>query len=71
MELLTRLNTEQGITVLMVTHEPEMAAFARRVVKFRDGRVESDQMQMAAGQPSSETGAPAAAATATLSAQEA
>jgi putative ABC transport system ATP-binding protein len=43
MQLLQRLNTEQGITVLMVTHEPEMAAFARRIVHFRDGRVERDE----------------------------
>ncbi len=42
MELLCRLNTEQGITVLMVTHEPEMAAYARRVVRFVDGQVQSD-----------------------------
>ena len=39
MELLTRLNSE-GITILMVTHEPEMAAFARTIVHFRDGLVE-------------------------------
>jgi len=43
MQLLWRLNTEQGITVLMVTHEPDMAAFAKRVVRFVDGRVESDK----------------------------
>ncbi len=43
MQLLWRLNSEQGITVLMVTHEPDMAAFARRVVRFVDGRVESDR----------------------------
>lgn len=42
MELLTRLNRELGITVLMVTHEPDMAAYAHRVVHFRDGLVESD-----------------------------
>lgn len=42
MELLTRLNHEQGITVLMVTHEPDMAAYARRVVRFVDGQVASD-----------------------------
>ncbi len=40
MELLTRLNRE-GITILMVTHEEEMAAFARTIVHFRDGLVES------------------------------
>ncbi len=39
MELLRRLNSE-GITVLMVTHEEEMAAFAKTIVRFRDGKVE-------------------------------
>ena len=42
MELITGLNHDQGITVLMVTHEPDMARHARRVVRFVDGRVESD-----------------------------
>ena len=42
MELITGLNHDQGITVLMVTHEPDMAAHARRMVRFVDGRVESD-----------------------------
>ena len=40
MELLTDLNRTNGITVLMVTHEPDMAAFARTVVHFKDGLVE-------------------------------
>ena len=40
MELLTDLNKNSGITVLMVTHEPEMAAYARTVVHFKDGLVE-------------------------------
>ena len=40
MQLLTRLNAEKNITVLMVTHEPDMAAFARTVVHFKDGLVE-------------------------------
>ena len=40
MELLARFNTEQGITIVMVTHEAEMAAFAREVVHFLDGRVD-------------------------------
>ena len=42
MELLRALNREHGITVLMVTHEPDMAAFAGRVVHFRDGLIEKD-----------------------------
>jgi putative ABC transport system ATP-binding protein len=41
MELLTGLNRDRGITVIMVTHEPDIAAFARTRVHFRDGRVES------------------------------
>jgi len=44
MELLGRLNREQGITVLMVTHEPDMAAYARRQVRFVDGRVADDAL---------------------------
>ena len=42
MELISGLNRDRGITVLMVTHEPDMTEFARRVVRFVDGRVESD-----------------------------
>jgi len=42
MDLLRELNQERGITVLMVTHEPDMAAYARRTVRFVDGRIESD-----------------------------
>ena len=40
MELLTDLNKTSGITVLMVTHEPDMAAFAHTIVHFKDGLVE-------------------------------
>jgi putative ABC transport system ATP-binding protein len=43
MELIGALNRDQGITVLMVTHEPDMAAHAKRVVHFVDGRVDSDR----------------------------
>ena len=43
MELLTRLNREQGITVLMVTHEADVAAYAFRVIHFLDGRIASDR----------------------------
>jgi putative ABC transport system ATP-binding protein len=42
MDLLTDLNRDQGITVLMVTHEPDMAAYAGRVIHFLDGRVADD-----------------------------
>ena len=43
MELLTTLNLERGITVLMVTHEADMAAYAHRIVHFRDGVVADDR----------------------------
>ena len=43
MALISELNRAQGITVLMVTHEQEMAAHAKRVVRFVDGRVDSDR----------------------------
>jgi putative ABC transport system ATP-binding protein len=42
MDLLVRLNREQGITIIMVTHEPDMAAFTRRTIHFVDGRVDAD-----------------------------
>jgi putative ABC transport system ATP-binding protein len=42
MQLFTRLNEEHGITILLVTHEPDVAAYAKRAVTFRDGRVVSD-----------------------------
>jgi putative ABC transport system ATP-binding protein len=40
MELLTDLNRSSGITVIMVTHEAEMAGFARTIVRFKDGLVD-------------------------------
>ena len=42
MELLRGLNLDRGITVVMVTHEPDMATYARRIVHFMDGRIDSD-----------------------------
>ncbi len=49
MQLLTRLNREQGITVLMVTHEADIAAYAGRVIRIVDGLVESDTRNGAHG----------------------
>ncbi|WP_320174334.1 ABC transporter ATP-binding protein [Maridesulfovibrio sp.] len=39
MQLLTSLQAEHGITVVMVTHEPEMALWASRTIEFRDGKI--------------------------------
>ncbi len=47
MQLLTELNLKGGVTVLMVTHEAEMAAFARTVVHFKDGLVERTEVRPA------------------------
>ncbi|MEW6053932.1 MAG: ABC transporter ATP-binding protein [Nitrospirota bacterium] len=43
MELFTRLNTESGITVILVTHEQDIAAYGRRIIRFLDGRIISDE----------------------------
>src|SRR5699024_6252702 len=45
MDLLTSLNHHQGITIVMVTHETDMAAYAKRIVHFMDGKIESDRRQ--------------------------
>jgi putative ABC transport system ATP-binding protein len=44
MRLFTRLNDERGITIMCVTHEPDVAAYARRIVMFRDGSIVSDEL---------------------------
>lgn len=49
MELLTDLNRQSGITILMVTHEAEMAAFAHTIVHFRDGLVENTEQNQRRG----------------------
>ena len=49
MELLTDLNRQLGITILMVTHEGDMAAFARTIVHFKDGLVERVEAGARAG----------------------
>jgi putative ABC transport system ATP-binding protein len=43
MELLTQLNNERNITIVMVTHEKEMAEYAKRTIRFRDGLINNDR----------------------------
>ncbi len=43
MELLVRLNDESGITILLVTHEPDIAEYSKRIIRFLDGRIISDE----------------------------
>ena len=42
MEIFQRLNREQGITLVLVTHEPDIAEYAKRVVVFKDGKIKKD-----------------------------
>ena len=44
MDLVAALNRDRGITVVMVTHESDIAAYAQRVIRFVDGRIESDTL---------------------------
>ncbi len=43
MELFARLNQESGITVILVTHEHDIAAFSKRIIRFSDGHIVSDE----------------------------
>jgi putative ABC transport system ATP-binding protein len=43
MELLTRLNRESNITVILVTHENDIAAYSKRIIRFLDGSIVSDE----------------------------
>jgi putative ABC transport system ATP-binding protein len=46
MGIFQRLNTERHITIVLVTHEPDIAEYATRIIGFRDGRVRLDQPVM-------------------------
>lgn len=43
MELFTKLNAESNITIILVTHEADIAEYSKRIIKFRDGRVVNDE----------------------------
>ena len=54
MELIARLNDEEGLTVIMVTHEPDMAEYAKRIVHFKDGLIERDGLNGTVRKPQAE-----------------
>jgi len=66
MAIIRRLNREQGLTIILVTHEAEVAAYADRVITLRDGKVISDQIT-AVRQPVTVGGATSAGAAAVQS----
>jgi len=43
MDFFVRLNTESGITIILITHEADIASYSRRIIRFLDGRVVSDE----------------------------
>ena len=42
MDILQKLNSEVGLTVVIVTHEPDIAQYAKRAMEFRDGKMKKD-----------------------------
>ena len=56
MELFVKLNTESDITVMLVTHEPDIAAYSKRVIRFLDGCIVSDEARRTLGKRKSSAG---------------
>jgi putative ABC transport system ATP-binding protein len=46
MRIFQRLNHDMGITIIMITHEPDIASFAKRIIVFRDGKVMDDRINL-------------------------
>ena len=44
MEILQTLNDEQGLTIVLVTHEPDIAQYSKRTLEFRDGKLRRDNI---------------------------
>jgi len=44
MDILQTLNNEQGLTIVLVTHEPDIAQYAKRTLEFRDGKLRRDSL---------------------------
>jgi putative ABC transport system ATP-binding protein len=43
MDIFQRLKEERGITIILITHEPQVAEYGSRIIRFKDGRVVADQ----------------------------
>lgn len=44
MNLFVQLNQESGITIILITHEPDIAQFGKRIIRFRDGKIIADEV---------------------------
>jgi macrolide transport system ATP-binding/permease protein len=55
MEIIRKLNREQGVTVILVTHETDIGAYANRMIVMRDGKIVSDERQVATAAPAPAT----------------
>jgi putative ABC transport system ATP-binding protein len=44
MDIFQKLNQEQGLTIAIVTHEPDIAQYAKRAIEFKDGKIRRDMM---------------------------
>jgi macrolide transport system ATP-binding/permease protein len=64
METLVALNRDQGVTIIVVTHESDIAAYAGRVITMRDGRIISDERRKPTAAPAAAQSASAADASA-------
>jgi macrolide transport system ATP-binding/permease protein len=62
MEIIRKLNREQGVTVIVVTHEADIGAYADRMIVMRDGHIVSDEKQVAVAAPVQARAVAAAAA---------
>ena len=61
MDIIRKLNREQGVTVILVTHEADIGAYADRMIVMRDGKVVSDERQVAVASPDTTPAGPKAA----------
>ena len=59
LEIIRKLNREQGVTVILVTHEADIGAYADRMIVMRDGKIISDEHQVAAASDGEPAAAPA------------
>ncbi len=61
MALLVRMNEERGITIVLVTHEPDISEYAKRVVVFKDGKIADDRLNVTRRRPAGFAAAPTVA----------